>query len=722
MPECIYMRSEYFFARFATDFSFIHQINMKPYRTSFMRLAAFFMLLLSVSFVANQAEAKCGSFTISTDDSTWGFSAAAGATQSRTLTITNTSGMELPLVITTGSDAFTVEHSSFTIPATGDSGQAGIAKITITFKPGLNALGNLLGTLTITKANTDCRTTLSLVGTVTVASGGDKVVVMDPGSYNFGTIAPGASACHTFYFVNKTGGSATVTSIAIADHHNNRIFTFEPAFTGNVTIEAGGTYKVNVCMSGTDAGEVNDSLLVTVEYGGAVHHIAATLSGLIKAVVNSDDIIVADPHEFTFGAVDANSSSCKNVVVTNKSKSIVVIRGWDLCDNKDFSVTPAFTGNDTLASGASMTFSICYTPHEAGLQASCNLTIKYLQLDPLADGHITVSFSGNSGNTIPDKICLRTEQGANFQDPIVDGSTAEHTLYLINKSNFAITVNSASITGDYANLFAITSTFPITVPANSTTTTLAYSFSPNSNALSGYKATVKLVLSGDSIQCEAATGVLVGYVVHSSNTSNDSVVRPLFPTEKRTLAIEGTASRVTWTFTFTNNLGVDATVKNVTVDDNTNFSIASTTPSPMPFVLHPGDNMTVVVNFNSTDNLVHHAHLLIDADHQLQSTSFDLQGLNNSAAKVSGNLPANVEINVSPNPASSFVTLSMNGVRSADVEVYDMLGKQVTSAKASSLWKWDASSITAGSYIVRISGESMNGENFVTSKRVVVTK
>src|SRR4051812_46725341 len=115
---------------------------MKPYRTILARTGASIMLVLA-SFLILSGSAKAGDcgFTLSTSDATWTFSAAAGATQSRTLTITNTSGAALSLTVSLPSDAFTVNHTQFTIPAQNDSGQNGTATLTITFKPGLNAIG-----------------------------------------------------------------------------------------------------------------------------------------------------------------------------------------------------------------------------------------------------------------------------------------------------------------------------------------------------------------------------------------------------------------------------------------------------------------------------------------------------------------------------------------------------------------------------------------------------
>ena len=132
--------------------------------------------------------------------------------------------------------------------------------------------------------------------------------------------------------------------------------------------------------------------------------------------------------------------------------------------------------------------------------------------------------------------------------------------------------------------------------------------------------------------------------------------------------------------------------------------------------------MTVVVSYTATDNLVHHDNLMIDADHQLQSTEFDLQAVQLSSADISELPYAIVTVSVTPNPASNFVKVDMCGMQNADIQVIDLLGKTVASAKSNSTWRWDASNVTAGTYIVRVSGETLNYEHIVNSQRVVLTK
>jgi hypothetical protein len=62
-----------------------------------------------------------------------------------------------------------------------------------------------------------------------------------------------------------------------------------------------------------------------------------------------------------------------------------------------------------------------------------------------------------------------------------------------------------------------------------------------------------------------------------------------------------------------------------------------------------------------------------------------------------------------------------SGVRTAEIGIYDLLGKEIASSKTTT-WTWDASSIATGSYFVRITGESDSGEQFVIWRRIIIAR
>ena len=88
---------------------------------------------------------------------------------------------------------------------------------------------------------------------------------------------------------------------------------------------------------------------------------------------------------------------------------------------------------------------------------------------------------------------------------------------------------------------------------------------------------------------------------------------------------------------------------------------------------------------------------------------------------VANALPSNVSFTMAPNPATDNVHLIVSGVRTAEIGIFDLLGKEVASSKATT-WRWDASSIATGAYMVRIVGESNSGEEFAIWRRIIIAR
>ncbi len=471
---------------------------------------------------------------------------------------------------------------------------------------------------------------------------------------------------------------------------------------------------------------------------------------------------------------------------TSHTQSMTVTGWSFVSVSTELSITPAFSQSVQLSPGQSLTFEVCYTPNgnSEGMQNA--LVVTYVNAGHDTTSHSThVGFSGslhhddhdtthhnphdttdhnphdstdhdphdstdhnphdstdhdphdstdhnphdstdhNPHDSTNQHHCLGAHQGGNSIDPVVIGGSAEHTLYLINPTAFSITVTTATINGPDASAFAIVSTLPITVPPNSTNTALTYNFSAPAARNGAYTAEIVLTLSGDSLSCSTINGQLIGYpAVHHDDHGNnaDSVVRPLFPEENRTLAIQGNGNHTSVTFYFTNNLTVDVTVNSIGLEDGTYFTISSTSPSTTPFVLQPGATMSVVVTYTATDNHVHQDHLVISASHAIQAISFDVQGAHSAPATVRGSLPEGVMILITPNPAREVLTVKATGIESAKIEVFDASGRTVMTSHITETWKWNASGLTEGYYLVRVEGESISGEKFIYSQKILHIK
>ncbi len=92
-----------------------------------------------------------------------------------------------------------------------------------------------------------------------------------------------------------------------------------------------------------------------------------------------------------------------------------------------------------------------------------------------------------------------------------------------------------------------------------------------------------------------------------------------------------------------------------------------------------------------------------------------------AASGVANPLPSDVSFTITPNPATDYVNIMSSGVRTAEIGIYDLLGKAIASSKSTN-WKWDTSSIATGSYIVRLTGESIGGDPFIISRRIIISR
>jgi hypothetical protein len=420
------------------------------------------------------------------------------------------------------------------------------------------------------------------------------------------------------------------------------------------------------------------------------------------------------PASCDFGTIKPSSDSCVQFSLINPYfDNLVITNIFFSQQSPDFIVKPIFIDSILVAGGSEYDFSVCYTGDLQNLITSDTLVVIV--------GKALIFKSPLSGHIQPQ--CLETVHAISYNDPVVIGGTAEHEFHLLNNTNEDITVSSVLLDNNSAG-FVITTPIPFLVPAHSSDKVLDYSFSANSDFGGSFFSTTfaTINLQGSNLQCTSVEAFLIGNVAKPGGGSGiDTTLRPLFPSDVRTLAIEGTGKPVSMRFTFTNNLNVPSTISKVYMKDGTYFSVTGTNPSPTPFILASNQTMDVTVNYTATDNLIHTDSLMIEASHNLQTIAFELQGVQ-VASSVPAALPTGVTLSVLPNPASTYITVNMAGVRSADLQVFDILGKQLVSAKANSFWKWDAPNTADGSYIIRIAGESMSDEHFVVSKKIILSK
>jgi P pilus assembly chaperone PapD len=691
------------------------------------------LMMLTMPFVSTQkASAQCA-FTVISNDTAFTITSKAGTEAYRALTFKNNTASALPIsYMITGPDAalFSVSPQSVTLEA---NAQQQVVKIV--FTPNSATTSRASAHITFGALGMTCFSA-TLYGVVANGdTGTTNYVVVDPAQYAFPKTEVGTQVCKNFVFTNKGTSKVYVSGWDIST--DLKEFSMSPASSAT-SVAPGQSISVQICFTPTNTTPASTSAYLSFHYS---FDSAATEYKAIKAYFGTtqgggndstkENYVTIDPAQYTFPGTDIGKTSCKEFTLKNMGKATAFISTISLSsDSKDLSINAQ--QNDTLAPGATMTFQVCYTP------TSSTKVSGYIIVDYTFDGTTTKELKATvaAGTSGVDGMCLSSEPTDAWKGQVLLDSTADRILRLYNKTGHPITVTSATLTGDDAKAFTITESFPFTVGSNSSYD-FHFTFKPfdigGGKTKEKYTANIAFGIERDTNGlCEAYKTILWGYSVamHTGDGKNDSanyVGHALFPadSDKKVIGLSNTGIRETYTLLFYNNLNVTATVESISMKEGTYFHITSTDPATTPFAVQPGGEFTVTISFEATDKMIHKDALVIVADHSLAPMEFDLEGINYALASVKYELPKGVAVFVSPNPAYSDLKVDFAGVAKANIEVIDMLGNTIARGTTSGDWTWNGKTTGGtpaanGAYILRIAGESISGEQFVTSKRFVL--
>ena len=88
-----------------------------------------------------------------------------------------------------------------------------------------------------------------------------------------------------------------------------------------------------------------------------------------------------------------------------------------------------------------------------------------------------------------------------------------------------------------------------------------------------------------------------------------------------------------------------------------------------------------------------------------------------NSARVQRSPSAAFEISIFPDPLSTTATLSLTGIPSGNVEIYDMLGRDVARFRMSGSYEWNASALPVGTYMVHVEDGDVRDVRRVTIER-----
>ncbi|HEY6171061.1 MAG TPA: hypothetical protein VIX80_02265, partial [Candidatus Kapabacteria bacterium] len=462
----------------------------------------------------------------------------------------------------------------------------------------------------------------------------------------------GATISQTFYVKSLTDGASTA-QITIGGTDAAQ-FTVEPS-----TIEFTGLHqKKEVTIKYTPASNtVRASATLEVSGMGMICYSGVLIGAIKEGDPSGDNKIVIDPMQYTFPATPVGQETCKEFTIVNKGTATAYIPSWTLSTEwaNDFSIDPSTSDVKELKAGESLVVKVCYKPIETRTNAISGYLVVNYSFDQNATEYAKIKawFGTKQGgnDTTFTKLCLKQgETGDAWKGQVALDSTGNRVLRIFNPTSADIILTAGVLDGEDAKAFMLDATFPLTVPANSTIE-VPFTFTPFATsagtAKEKYFAYAVFTLQGNGTNmCTSFKAVVYGYSIYIHNGDKDSTKEnvgiPIFGKDKTTIGLSNRGIKESYTLLFYNNLDVDLTVKEIYMKVGEFFKVTETSPASLPFVLKPGEEMTVTISYESTDKMIHKDALVIVADKALDVIEIGLEGGDFTALSVKPALPSGV--------------------------------------------------------------------------------
>jgi len=426
------------------------------------------------------------------------FTQNVGASSTLPVIITNFGGSPLSLSGIAPSGGFTETDNCPSLLFPGSNCTANV-----TFAP--SATGDVTGTLTINddSGNAGAMQTVMLSGTGTA-----PVASVSPASLSFSSQVEGAtSTAKTVTVLNSGTGPLLVSSVTANA-------PFSQTNTCSASIAPGASCAISVTFSPTAIGLFTGTLTIVDNAG--TQTVALSGSGTAQVTLS--------PTSLNLGTmVIGSTSAAKTVTLTNRAK--VSIAFTSIAASANFGVASNTCGS-SVAAGASCTVGVTFTPVAAGT-ATGSLTFTDSALNSPQSVNLTGTGASAGGSvTVSPSSLLFPQQ------PTGTTSTGM-SVTVTNTGTTAVTINGATITGDFADTTTCTSslaagkscsvtvTFAPTV-AGTRTGTLTVNLSTGAQvvSLSGTSATSS---QPGALSLSATTLTFSGYTIGDNPTKSVNV-------------------------------------------------------------------------------------------------------------------------------------------------------------------------------------------------------
>jgi hypothetical protein len=427
-----------------------------------------------------------------------------------------------------------------------------------------------------------------------------------------------------------------------------------------------------------------------------------------------------------FGPVSPGATECHTIYFKNTTSDIVVINTVGVTNNtSSFSSKPIPTLPVILLKGEIVSIAeLCYTasnPTELTSYSSFRIAGT---VGSTARG-ITVGLKGSqtSIDSLLFKPCVTvtTDNNSVYGPIIMDGDVSRQITITSNRHD-TITIPSFR-SYDHTNETTVPDfttsgiSFPYKLkPLETKTFNIVYS--PRSNVpVVKYRVLSQIsMLFGN---CSAWLDTVIGIAIPPTA---DSISTALNAGSTDVLAMLGDNSVTTKTFHFTNTGSTNLKITAVSLKNGKSFAITDIQPtSTLPFVLSPGQSMSVTISMTTTSNGVYYDEVLITAENALISMEFQLQGLRMNGVAGVRSSSATHPITLYPNPTQGMIFAEFPGVMNAKLTVLDLLGNVITTANTSEKWSWNAQ-VPNGTYLLQLSGNDASGKPMQSNERFIIAK
>jgi len=255
-------------------------------------------------------------------------------------------------------------------------------------------------------------------------------ITVSPDRYDFGTLAPGASARASFVIENRRPVDQPV-QIAIADDGAGHFSLYGAPVAGGALVPGNGTLQVEVRYRPQQGGDHAASL--RVGFGGAGNGVAVALVGRCQA-----PHLTADPLAVDFGVVAVGASEAATIALSNRGLAPLQVTAIELrADGGAFALAPLAVPL-LLGPGATTALGVQFAPLVTGEFFGCIVISSDDPAQPTGEIELRGTCQGPRLVAVPDAIEFGLVHGV---------QTLQRTLLLSNRGDVSASVFDLALTG-----------------------------------------------------------------------------------------------------------------------------------------------------------------------------------------------------------------------------------------------------------------------------------